>query len=175
MGRFPKGWCSACHHLLRHEIDIRLLNGETLATVAEEYHISEAVLSVHRAEHLTQELAEAAEEEQAEAKERGEDLWSQLKELRKKAWAILDKVESSDKPTALKAIRELSRLLEIQAKIEGKIKANEITINQMNIYSSPEWIIVGRSLAEALQPYPEAREKVAACLLSLAEESKACP
>ncbi len=174
MARYPRGWCSICHNPLKIEIDKQILDNVSLRDIERQFKISRAAIDRHKNECLVVDMAKAAEDEQDEAKERGEDLWSQLKELRTRTQAILDKMESqANYRTALSAIRELSRLLELQAKIEGQIKANEITINQMNIYTSPQWVEVGRSLAEALTPWPDAKIAAAQALYKLAKEHEA--
>ncbi len=175
MGRYPKGWCSICHHPFKIEIDKQILDGTPLSAIEGQFGINRKSLMNHRDDCITSDMAKAAEDEQEEAKERGEDLWTQLKELRTRTQAILDKVEAgASYKTALSAIRELTRLLELQARIQGQIDANRITINQqVNIYQSAEWDRVGEVLYEILGPYPELRALVAERLLKLSREAQA--
>jgi hypothetical protein len=62
----------------------------------------------------------------------------------------------------LKAIAQLRPQAELLARLEGKLKDTSI-----NVLINPEWLAVRGALMKALAPFPEAREVVAAALLSV--------
>ena len=67
--------------------------------------------------------------------------------------------EMGDLRTALAGVRELTRIVELMAKLRGEIEQKEI-----NIYLNPEWIKLRAVIINVLEPYPDARLKLAEVL-----------
>lgn len=196
--------CGPCHDPARNAIDKRLLemdiSRESYRSISQDFAYSEDALRRHKENHLTAQVADvyatmktAREKALAEVRERelegtksavieentarlkaSASLLDQLRDLREEAWKILEN-SKKDPRLALGAIQRLTQLLELQAEVEGKIRAGllNIAIGQtVSIYSSPEWSRVGALLSEVLGPYPDLRAEVAKRLLELAEEAR---
>lgn len=70
-----------------------------------------------------------------------------------------------DYATALKAVRELTRIVEILARMQGDLPDG----HQVNfLVATPEWAMTQRAVLTALQPFPEAKAAVLAALKPLA-------
>ena len=86
---------------------------------------------------------------------------AQIQDLRDRALRILDKAESSrDLRTSLQAIREARQCVELLAKLAGELSEAP----QVNILLSPQWVKLRKTILIALEPFPEARAKVAEVL-----------
>jgi hypothetical protein len=138
-----------------------LVNGKPFRNIAERFGTSASALTRHKAEHIPAAMAQArsaAEVAQADG------LVDQLVRLRADARRIEEKAEETgDLRTALMGIRELVRILELTAKLVGELDERP----QVNVLVAPEWLAVRSVLLEALRPYPDARQAVAARLAAL--------
>jgi hypothetical protein len=153
--------CSACAHPARAEIDAALVAGTSFRNVSKQYGMSAAGAFRHRSEHLPARLALApSAEDLAEA----DGLLAQLAECRATARRIGELAEAAeDYRAALAGVRELVRIVELQAKLAGELDERP----QINLLVAPEWLLVRSTLLEVLQAYPEARTAVAARLVAL--------
>lgn len=107
--------CSVCIHKNVDAINCELLRGTPLRKIAEQYGVSSTALFRHK-QHMPAALAQAKE---AEDIAQAEDLLKQIAELRKRAFAILDKAEQAgDLKTALLGIREAKGCIELLAKMQ---------------------------------------------------------
>jgi len=99
------------------------------------------------------------------------DHFDQLRVLRERAAIALETAEASeDLKVALQAIRELKDLVRLWAELEGKLQSQpQINLQQVNIYTSPEWDAVGLLLARILEDHPDLRAEVAEGLIALQE------
>lgn len=150
--------CSICEHPQAEEINTALLNGVSLRNIAERYSVSKTALHRHKESHLPADLVKAQE---AQEVAKADSLLDQVAELRDKALAILAKAEQAgDLRTALQGVREAKGCLELLAKLQGEL-AQEGTVN---ITISPQWLSLRTVILQALEPYPEARLKLAAAL-----------
>ncbi len=119
--------CKACSHKKRKEIDRDLVDSVPYRTITKKYDITRQSLIRHKDNHLPAELVKAKEVK--EVIQAG-DLLDRLVGLQLEARDILDKVKKSESyTTALAAIRELSRLMEIEAKVTGEIKEVAVQVN----------------------------------------------
>ncbi len=149
--------CTVCTHPKRDEIDRALIAGEPYRDIARRYGLSKDALRRHR-EHIPKELARSRE---AEEVARADELLGQVQELRDRALSILDKAErSKDLRTALQAIREARQCVELLAKLAGELSEAP----QVNILLSPQWVELRKTILVALDPFPEARARLAEVL-----------
>jgi len=157
--------CTVCSHPEREAIDRALVEGQSSGKLAGRYRtLDERAIRRHRSNHLPTTLARARE---AEEVSRADDLLDQVRGLQDRVLTILGKAENSGElRTALGAIREARRNLELLAKLLGELDERP----QVNILVSPEWIAVRAAVLEALTPHPEARAAVARRLLQLEGE-----
>jgi hypothetical protein len=110
--------CSVCIHDRRHEIEQALLCGDSYRTVAQRFTVSRDAVVRHR-KHLPAALAHARELKEVA---HGDSLLAQLRELTLQAQRLEVKAErSGDYRTALAAVRELTRLVELAARLSGEL------------------------------------------------------
>jgi hypothetical protein len=116
--------CSLCIHDERQEIEQSLLSGDSYRTIAQRFAVSRDAVGRHR-RHLPAALAHARE-----AKEitRGDSLVGQLRDLTSEAERLKEKAEQAgDYRTALAAVRELCRIVELVAKMTGELDSHTET------------------------------------------------
>jgi len=96
--------CSVCTSAYRDVIDKRLVNGDSLRELEDEYNLSRSALSRHRAEHINLALIRSAP---AEVIANNASLTDQLKDVHARTMRILQDAEIMNDPRiALVAIRE---------------------------------------------------------------------
>ena len=153
--------CSVCDHPERAAIDAALVEGASYRTIAHQFSLSRYAVGRHAREHLPVHLAAAQEAATAAS---ADDLLSQVEALRQKATRIGDKAEKAgDLRTALQGVRELVRIVELLARLQGELQEAPI----VNILLLPEWVQVQTVLLAALAPFPDARAAAAAALVEL--------
>lgn len=167
--------CTVCDHPQREEIDMQLVCGESYRTIADRFRLSKTALIRHKESHIPDALVEAQDAgEVAQA----DDLLAQVKALQAEAQDILGEARAAgDLRTALRGIGQALSCLELLSKIEGRLQDQQsVQVNvNMDIYRSPEWLRVGRMLADVLRDYPDLRATVAAKLGDMAEAAEAQP
>jgi len=150
--------CPVCIHPERQDIEKALLGSEKLPDIAQRFALSRWSLYRHKQRHLSQQLKKA---QKAQEMLQANSLLRQILYLQSKALTILRTAEASGNlKTALAAIREARGNLELLAKLQGDL-AQEGTIN---ITLSPTWISLRTVILQTLEPYPEARLKIAQAL-----------
>ena len=160
--------CSICCHPQREEIDKQLLCRVSYRDIARQFGVSKDALGRHHESHISEVLAKA---HGVKEEVRADSILQEVKDLKAKALSLLEKAEKSgDLKTALQGIRETRGCLELMARVLGEIRGQDINLSttvSLDIYSSPQWIEVGRALAELLGPYPELKRLVGERLLEL--------
>jgi len=148
---------------------MQLVREESYRTIADQFGLSKTALIRHKESHIPDALVTAQEAgEVAQA----DDLLSQVKALQNEAQSILNEARAAgDLRTALQGIGKARECLELLIKVEGRLQDQQaVTVSvNMDIYHSPEWVRVGRMLAEVLRDYPDLRAEVAARLGDMAE------
>jgi len=90
-----------------------------------------------------------------------DNLLENITRLQARAMVILTKAETAnDWRISLSAIREAKNLVELLARLMGELDDRP----QINVLISPEWAEVRAVMLQALAPYPEARQALAAAL-----------
>lgn len=156
--------CKVCRHAQRAAIERELLKGSTLRQVAERFAVSYSSLHRHRVNgHISATLARATDElETFEAV----GLAAELNDLKTRTRGILDRAEAADDlRSALGAVRELRGLLELVAKIEGRLSSGGVAV----IIASPEWSTLRAVIVAALADHPAARSAVLMAVSELGE------
>ncbi|MCF6096778.1 hypothetical protein L1766_07175 [Thermovorax subterraneus] len=150
--------CTICEHPKKEEINEMLVKGESLRNIAKHFSVNFTALYRHKEKHLPAELIKSHE---AQEVAQASTLLEQITDLRDRALRILEKAEKAGKlKTALEGIKEARGCLELLAKLQGEL-AQEGTIN---ITISPQWLEIRAVILKALEPYPEARIKLAEAL-----------
>jgi len=111
--------CSICSHQARAAIDDALVTGETFRNIAKRYGVGSTALFRHSKSHLPALLTKAsAAVEVAHA----DDLLAKVQALEAKASDIGQQAErGGDLRCALVAVRELTRIVELLARLTGQL------------------------------------------------------
>lgn len=151
--------CKICSHPQRALIEQDIVSGVPNSRVATRFGFSEAAVRRHKAAgHLPQAMVKAQELQETT---RAESLFTQVKSLAKRAMGILEQAEASgDLRTACMAIREARGCLELLAKAAGEIESSP----SVTIINNPEWVELRTSILRAIEPYPEARDRILSAL-----------
>ena len=154
--------CTICADARVAEVDRQLVSGTSLRNIAEQFRFAVTSLHRHKHRHVPAALAKARGAQQvAEA----EGLLGQLQELTVEARRLKSKAENKgDLRTALSAIRELVRMVELLAKLRGELDESP----KVAVVSLPEWGAVVR----VLDSYPQAKLEVARALESSGEPGR---
>jgi hypothetical protein len=109
--------CRVCRLANRNEVEEALLAGEPLRNIAERSGTSATALHRHKEAHLPIKLVRAAESREIDS---AESLTAKLRAIEAEARRLGQKAEKAgDTRTALVAIRELVRLIELAARIQA--------------------------------------------------------
>jgi hypothetical protein len=128
--------CSVCTHPRRPEIDHAIVAGNSYRTVAQQFTVPRDAVVRHR-RHLSVALAKPLSSEQIFPQEA---LLGQLEELKSEAQRLKQKAEQEgDYRTALAAVRELCRIVELVAKLCGQIDSRTET-KILNVNFDPETV-----------------------------------
>jgi len=126
--------CTVCGRTERSEIDQALLAGEPLRNIAERVSLSVTSLFRHKA-HLSETLKKSHD---AAEVSRADSLLDQLERLKEDAQRIQKRAEAAkDYRTALAGIRELTRLVELAARLSGELNERPET-KILNVTFGPE-------------------------------------
>jgi hypothetical protein len=116
--------CVLCNHERRQEIDHALLCGDSQRVIAHNFAVSRGAVARHL-DHMSSALAQARELQQVA---QGDSLLAQLRELALEARRLKLKAEQlGDYRAALGAVRELARLLELEARLTGALDQRPTT------------------------------------------------
>ncbi len=121
--------CSICIHPKRAEIDAALVAGGAYRNVATRFDAGPSSVKRHT-EHISLTMAKAEQAREVTEAAHGGTLLEQIAELQGDARRIATAAEKDgDLRTALAGIRELIRIVEILAKIQGEISdATTVTV-----------------------------------------------
>jgi hypothetical protein len=129
--------CTICTHPKRSEIDRRLLAGEPVRAIvraiAGHVPISKTSLQRHQ-EHVSEAISKSQE---AVEIAHGDALASDLQQLASEARRLQAKAEADgDTRTAIAALRELTRLIELRARVAGELKDRQVNLLNVNLDES---------------------------------------
>jgi len=146
--------CSVCKHAERAAIDAALVGGESLRNIAEQYSVSTTALHRHKTDHIPANMAQAKE---AASLAHADSLLDQVKALQVSTLALMTKAEGAgDLRTAVSAIREAARLIELTARLTNELPSQPI----INILLTDDWLKLRSAILAAIDPYPDAFEAV---------------
>ena len=110
--------CSICNHDRRQEIEHSLLRGESHRAVAQQFTVPRGAVARHL-EHVSTALTQARKLKEVED---GRSILVQLRELNLRAEQLRARADrAGDYRTALLALREIARLVELEARLTGEL------------------------------------------------------
>ena len=122
--------CTVCSHPERQAIDAALIQSTPNRRIASQHTLNEAAIRRHAASHLPAALSLASA---AANVAHADDLIAQVHKLAADAQRIATAAEASkDFRTALAGVRELTRIVELLAKLRGDINEGS-TVNVVNV------------------------------------------
>jgi len=150
--------CSICEHAKAAKINQALIEGQSLRNIAKQFEVSYSAVGRHHKEHLPCSLLKSKRiKEITEA----DNIIERLVILTNETMEIYRQVKrEKDYDLALKAIARAEKQAELQAKLLGELQQE----GAVNITISAEWIELRAVILQALDPYPEAREKLIAAI-----------
>jgi len=156
--------CKICNHKKLDEINEKLIQTQNIAKIAEGYGVSYDSLYRHAKNHLPSHLAKAKRAEEAA---HADNLLDQLNSLQAKALHLLEQAEKTmDFSTALRGVKEARGCIELLAKLQGQLAANQ-NIN-VNIHLKETLERVVCVIQEEIQD-PVALSRISERLCSVAE------
>jgi hypothetical protein len=158
--------CSICSHPERAAIDEALVEGTALRDIPRRFPgLSKDAAARHKTEHLPATLASAAA---ANEIARGDTLLDKVRALEAQARDIAGRANmAGDLRTALAAVRELTRIVELQAKLAGDL----IDAPTVSVTLGADWTEMRATILSSLDEYPEARVAVARALANGAPDA----
>lgn len=152
--------CTICRHFEQRTIERALISGQPLRSIADHFGVAKTSLIRHR-KHLSRSLLRAKEIKKATD---ADSILANVCSIQAKAKRILEKAEESGNyRIALSAIREIRGIVELLARMAGKLREGPT----VNFIISPEYRRLRAALTTALTPFPEARLAVAKALRGL--------
>ena len=110
--------CSICNHDRRQEIEHALLRGESDRAIAQRFTVTRGAVASHL-KHVSAALTQARKLREIE---HGKSILIQLRELNLQAEQLKARADrAGDYRTALAALREKTRLVELEARLTGEL------------------------------------------------------
>lgn len=126
--------CTVCQHPKRKGIESAHLSGQSFRFIAAREGVSKQAITRHVKSHMPEQMVKAAERKEIAA---GASLIERLVELNKISRKILaDAYRDGDRGVALQAITRLEKQLELEARLLGEIRDNQV--NVVNVSLAPE-------------------------------------
>jgi hypothetical protein len=115
--------CTVCSHPKVSEINEALLGSEAYRSIAKRFGASASAMYRHQQEHLPQALVKAKDAEEVLS---ADNLLARVGELEADARRIAAAAEASgDLRAALAGVRELTKLVELLARLTGRLGENK--------------------------------------------------
>jgi len=174
MARPLPGQCLTCAHPERARIELRCANSRRqIALIAREYGLSKHSVWRHWRDHVPENrkaslqlagMTDPSVDLDALKRTESETLLQRLVVEIARLQRIADACESvRNYQDATRASTAIVRVLELEARYLGEIRAGNTTIHQ-SFLLSPDWFQLRRVIATALRPYPDAQRAVLAAL-----------
>lgn len=151
--------CSVCAHPQRDAIDFAFIRGESAQEISAKFRVSPDAVFRHAQKHLPANLKQAHAAAQVAQADHLMMEVDGLKSETRRLMALAEK--TGDIRTALAGIRDLTRLVELVARLDGNLKEHrEVDV----VINSPEWVKTRSAVLDVLERFPEARLAVAEVL-----------
>jgi DNA-binding transcriptional ArsR family regulator len=123
--------CSICNHDRRQEVEHALLRGESNRAVAQRFTVARGAVTRHL-KHVSAALTQARQLKEIEV---GKSILTELRDLKIQAEQLKARADrAGDYRTALAALREKTRLVELEARLTGDLNERpETKIVNLNL------------------------------------------
>ena len=153
--------CTVCAHELVDEVNTAVLSGTPYRNIAEQHGLAATSVHRHAKRHLGPVLARSDRFAERSDPER---LLDRITDLEGEARRLMVKAEEAGElRTALSAIRELVRIVELLAKIRGDLPDAPV----VNLLILPQWQLIETTILDVLGPHPQLRRELAGRLQAL--------
>jgi len=133
--------CSVCSHPDRAQIDAALIEGGSYRDIARQWRVSKDAVARHKP-HIEMAVAKVQEARETEVMSDAAGLSARLTSLTETAQRLLRNAEGrGDGREALLALRELTRLVEVESRIAAQAeaaKAVQVNVERLNVLSLSE-------------------------------------
>jgi hypothetical protein len=147
--------CTICTHSDADTIDAALVSGTSYRAIAEQHGLAATSVHRHAQQHLSAVLARS---DRFTNGSDPEQLLDRITALEGEARRLMTKAEEAGElRTALSAVRELVRIVELLAKIRGELTEMPV----VNLTVLPQWQLIETTILEVLQSHPELRRELA--------------
>jgi hypothetical protein len=163
--------CTVCQHREHAAIDLAVARGVSVTALARRYKVGTDAIYRHSRNHLPPQLRaaliagpsiEGVDLDKLKDTE-SQSLLANLIAIRQRLFASLDTAEECGDGNMISRLAgQLHRNLEITGSLLGDLGVGSTTIN--NVLVMPAYVELRVELVRALQPFPEARQAVAAAL-----------
>jgi hypothetical protein len=148
--------CTICEHPKRREIDRALVvPTANIHKISQEFAVSYDSLYRHHHNHLPEKVRKSAVLKEIREADRNVRVVDAL--LGKAVKILQDAEASGDLRTALNAIRTALEVVRTLAELTGELQAGP----QVQIVNSPQWVELRAIILQTLEPFPEARIRLA--------------
>ena len=148
--------CSCCSHTQLVAIDRAIVGGESYRGIARRFKLGTDAVERHAGAHVSEAISRARD---VAAVVHGDTMLRDVTALRQQAAELGKQAETNgDLRTALMAVRELTRITELVARLSLEART---CLNQ-DIGSHPVWHAVAANIFTALEPFPAAKAAVMA-------------
>ena len=171
--------CTVCSHREHAAVDLGLARGVSVTALARRYRVSTDSLYRHAKAHLPPQLRatliagpDLAIDLDKLRETESQSLLANLIALRQRLLAGLDLAEEyADAHMLTRVSAQLHTNLELTAKLVGDLGTGSTTIN--NVLVLPAYVAMRIALVQALAPFADARQAVAAVLHTLEHKAAA--
>jgi len=166
--------CTICRHKRRAQIEAALVAGESLRHIEKRWGVGYSAVARHKHRCVAPVVAAAAAAVEEAYSER---LIDQVRGLQARTIALVVEVEGvlsrARKPAAklgavvvaAKVVKEIRGNMELLGRLTGELETgSKVTVN---LITNPLWLELRRAISDALRPYHEADEAVAAAVKRL--------
>jgi hypothetical protein len=120
--------CKICSHPKRLEIDRKLVQGQTMASISKEYGMSEAAVLNHRDHHLSRQLKQAQDKKSLMA---SQSLYEEVDNILNKIQSLMKQAEDNGHiATAIMGVREWRSTLQFVTNLAIQLKELEMQEDQ---------------------------------------------
>jgi hypothetical protein len=146
--------CSVCKHPQRQDIDQAIINSESVEILSKRYSVTVSSLYRHKDNHLFKALQDS---KRAQDLVRSDSIIDRIEDLIRRTEDICSRCErKGDDKTTIKAVHEISRNLELLAKLQGELQTHA----SFNVFINPQWQELRTIIVKSLDDYPDARDQV---------------